>query len=72
MRAISIANWMLTGVSIYLALGLVFAALFLIFGIRKVDAASIGAPVSFKLVILPGVVVLWPFLLIKWLFRRQK
>lgn len=67
-----LANWLLTGVSIYLACGLVFAVLFLIFGIKRMDATSIGAPLSFKLTILPGLVVLWPFLMIRWFSRGHE
>jgi len=71
-RSELLANWLLTGVSIYVACGIVFAVLFLIFGLRRMDAASIGAPISFKLVILPGLIILWPFVMIRWFFRGHE
>ena len=71
-RSELLANWLLTGASFYVACGIVVAVLFLIFGLRRVDAASIGAPISFKLVILPGLIILWPFVMIRWFFREHE
>ena len=71
-RSELLANWLLTGASIYVACGIVVAVLFLSFGLRRVDAASIGAPISFKLVILPGLIILWPFVMIRWFFRGHE
>jgi glycerol-3-phosphate acyltransferase PlsY len=51
----------------YLLGGILFALLFITRLIHKVDAGSIGAPWSFRLIILPGCVILWPLLLKKYL-----
>ncbi len=54
-------------VAAYLALGLLFAIVFLTFGIGRVDHAARGAPWSFRALVAPGVVALWPVLLRLWL-----
>ena len=53
----------------YVAAGGVFAAAFLTRGVSRIDAAAANAPLSFRLVILPGVVAFWPLLLVKWILR---
>lgn len=50
----------------YAALGVVFGVLFAVAGVGRVDHAAIGAPWSFRLLILPGAAALWPLLLLKW------
>jgi hypothetical protein len=56
---------------IYVAIGSVLAVPFLIFGIGRVDHAARGAPVLFRLLVLPGVVALWPLMLRRWLSPRK-
>lgn len=52
--------------TIYALLGLVFAVAFVGFGVTRVDAAAQGTHLGFRLLILPGVVALWPLLLRRW------
>ena len=52
---------------LYLLIGLLFAVVFVTTGIERVDATARGASAGFRLLILPGVVALWPVLLRKWL-----
>lgn len=52
---------------IYLAAGFIFAIAFLTKGIRKVDENIHGSSKGFFLIIIPGVMVFWPFLLTKWM-----
>jgi hypothetical protein len=54
-------------VSIYLALGVLFLIPFLVKGISKVDEGAPGSTIGFKIIIIPGVIVFWPFLLKKWM-----
>jgi len=51
----------------YLLGGVSFALLFITRLIHKVDEGSIGAPWTFRLLIFPGCVILWPVLLKKYL-----
>jgi hypothetical protein len=52
---------------LYLAAGVLFAVFFLNRGIQKIDTAAHGSGWGFRLIILPGVIVFWPVLLIKWI-----
>jgi hypothetical protein len=52
---------------IYVLLGLLFAILFIIKGVDKVDEGAHGGSIGFRLIILPGVMAFWPLLLQKWL-----
>jgi hypothetical protein len=54
----------------YLAAGVVAGVAFLWRGLGRVDPAARGGPLSFRLVILPGCVLLWPFVLARWLRPR--
>jgi hypothetical protein len=53
----------------YSLIGAVFAAVFVTFGIHRVDPAAEGAPFSFRLIVVPGVAALWPLLLVRWIRR---
>ena len=61
-----IARWMLGAVGTYLALGLLFSVPFLAAGLGRIDPSARGAPWGFRLIVLPGVVALWPLLLRRW------
>jgi hypothetical protein len=65
--SVTVANWVVGIAGVYLALGIVFSVPFLVRGLRRVDPATAGGTVGFKLVILPGVVALWPLLARRWL-----
>ena len=54
-------------ISIYLLCGLLFAVAFVIKEVEKVDEAAKGASVGFRLMIIPGTVIFWPWLLKKWI-----
>jgi hypothetical protein len=56
--------WLAAGA--YLAAGAVFAALFVALGVRRMDAATKGAGLLFRLLIAPGTALLWPILLLMW------
>lgn len=68
--SITVANWVVGLAGLYLALGVVFAVPFLVRGLRRIDPATAGGTLGFKLVILPGVVALWPLLARRWLSGR--
>jgi hypothetical protein len=50
--------------------GLVAAAAFLIFGIGRIDPAARGV-FAFRPLLIPGVVLLWPFVLARWAARER-
>ncbi len=55
----------------YLGVGLVVAVLFLLLGISRADHAANGAKWPFRLIVLPGLILLWPIILGRWLSGRQ-
>lgn len=64
---LALASLVLDICGVYLGAGVLFALAFLVFGLGRVDAASHGATAGFRLVILPGVIPLWPYLAWRWL-----
>ena len=57
---------------LYLAIGFLFAIPFIIRGIAKIDDGADGAPWFFRVLIFPGVMAFWPYLLRKWLKSAKK
>lgn len=55
-----------TALLIYVCCGIVFMVVFLLKGISKVDETTHGSTWGFKIIIIPGVIALWPVLLQKW------
>ena len=55
---------------VYAAAGVLFAVAFVTWGVEQVDPAAKGAPLGFRLLILPGSVALWPLLLRRWMRSR--
>ncbi len=64
------AGWLIFVAKGYAAIGAVVAAAFVLFGIDRVDASSHGA-FSFRPLIIPGLVLLGPLVVIRWL-RAEK
>lgn len=58
-------------VKIYLLIGAIVAAAFLIFGIDRVDDAARGA-YAFRPLLVPGIMVLWPLVLWRWLALERR
>lgn len=62
----STAEVVLLVVTAYLAGGALFAPAFVTVGVTRIDPAARGTSAAFRLLILPGVVALWPLLAAKW------
>ena len=61
--AATVAGFLLIVVSIYLAIGLVFAILFAFRWVNKFDEEANGASLMFRLLIIPASTLLWIYLL---------
>ncbi len=57
---------------LYLVAGSLFAIFFLSKGMEKIDKATHGSGWGFRLIILPGTIVLWPVLLKKWRNKNRE
>jgi hypothetical protein len=66
-----VATRVLLVLAAYLVVGSIVAVPFLIFGIGSIDAAAKKTPWTFRVLVLPGTVALWPFLLKRWLAARR-
>jgi len=61
------ANWIVGALGVYAALGFLFALAFVSRGIGRIDPAAQGAPWTFRLLVFPATVALWPLLARRWL-----
>jgi len=66
-----IADFLLLAAAAYILLGLLVAVPFVFRRVDRHDAAAAGAGVGFRLMILPGCVLLWP-LVARWSRRAAK
>ena len=60
------ALWFVRLLMAYGAVGVAFATVFVARGIQRVDPVAAGAPVGFRLIVMPGVAALWPLLAVRW------
>ena len=65
--SVAAANLVVDLVLAYLAVGALFAVPFVVVGAGRVDEDARAGSVGFRLIILPGVVALWPVLALRWL-----
>jgi len=65
--SVEAAGWMAAALGLYAGAGLLFAGPFLAWGLPRLDAAARGSSLTFRLIVLPGAIALWPVLLRKWL-----
>lgn len=67
-----IANIFLWTAGIYLFLGVLFVFPFQIKGIFELDENAKGGSIGFRIIIIPGIIMLWPFLLKKWIMLKSR
>jgi hypothetical protein len=60
------AEWLVNLLLAYSAAGMLFGIVFIASGIGRLDRMARGSGLAFRLIVLPGVVALWPFLLSRW------
>lgn len=56
----------------YLAIGVCFAVVFVIRGVRAIDPVAATSPLSFRVILLPGAAALWPLLVHLWINAEKK
>src|SRR5260221_11143984 len=57
----------LLAVTLYAAVGIVIAAAFLAVGVTRVLPAPAAVTLGARIMLFPGAVALWPYVLIRWL-----
>jgi hypothetical protein len=58
--------------ALYVAAGAVIGALFVLFGVTKALAHPMPVSAGARVLLLPGSVLLWPFVLGRWLRSRRR
>lgn len=66
------AAWFVNLLTAYAVLGVLFAAAFITVGVSHVDPVAKGAGAGFRLIVFPGVVVMWPLLLGRWIRKGRR
>lgn len=69
----ALAEWIVTALGVYLAIGLLVALAYAFGGAGKIDPAARGSgmPWSVRLLIMPGVMGLWPIMAYKLLAQTE-
>jgi hypothetical protein len=62
-----IIQFIFTIAGIYLVCGFVFAMAFIFKGVQVIDEGAKDSTAGFKMIIIPGCVIFWPLLLVKWI-----
>jgi len=57
---------------LYALLGVVFALAFVTIGVKRIDSQAKGSGAAFRLLIFPGSVAFWPFLLRRWITGKNE
>ena len=68
---ITFANALVLMLGMYTLLGLLFALPFVFRGVHKVDPVAKDGTLGFRLLILPGVIALWPLFVRRLMGGRQ-
>lgn len=68
---VDVVRGALCAVETYLAIGSIVAVPFLILGIGRIDSAAKAAPWTFRALVFPGVVAMWPLVVRRWLSSRR-
>lgn len=71
MGNIEIVGLVLNAAALYAAAGAIFSLAFLTLGLAHIDTGAKGAGFTFRLVILSGLIALWPIMLTRWIVGGQ-
>jgi hypothetical protein len=58
-------------VALYAAIGLTVGVLFVLFGVTRPFPHQVSVTAGARILLLPGSVLLWPFVLRRWLQARR-
>jgi hypothetical protein len=64
------AEGLLVVLAVYFVIGALLATAIAFLGLARIDSGASGMPWSARLLILPGLVALWPLMLVKCLKRE--
>lgn len=61
----TLATAIVTTLTVYLTIGIVLAPVIAFFGVRRIDPAARQGTRGFRLLIMPGIAMLWPLMVIR-------
>lgn len=61
-----LATWLVRLVGAYLLVGLILAPVLVLRALPRIDGVAAAGTWGFRLLVLPGVIALWPQLLKRW------
>lgn len=64
--SLPVARALMGALAVYLGLGIAFAIPFVVRGIARIDPLAAHASAGFRVIVLPGAVILWPLLARRW------
>ena len=64
---VDVVHGTLAAAAIYLAIGVLAGVPFVLLGVGRIDPAAKAAPWSFRVLVRPGVIALWPLLMRRWI-----
>ena len=64
--SVTIAQWVVLLMGLYLLIGVLVALPFVFSGVKRVDPSAREGTLGFRLLIFPGSVALWPVVLRRW------
>lgn len=69
----SAAEMLVTGLGLYALIGMVIGLIYMFGGAGRIDPAAKGAglPIRVRLLILPGIIGLWPLMLTKLFTQKE-
>lgn len=68
---LELANTVAMGLGAYFAAGLVVALIYALGGAGKIDPDAKGMPIQARLIIMPGVMALWPLMAWKLIVQSE-
>jgi|WetSurMetagenome_2_1015567.scaffolds.fasta_scaffold80211_2 hypothetical protein len=68
---IAIVHAALAAAGSYAAIGVLTGVPFVIFGVGRIDRAADSAPWAFRVLVLPGVIAMWPLMMRRWWASRR-
>ena len=64
-----VVAFLLNALALYAAVGTVTAVAFVLFGVTRVQSAAVSP--GARILLLPGAMALWPYVLIRWIKARR-
>jgi hypothetical protein len=61
----------LIALGVYALIGIIIGVPLLLLGLNRIDPLIRSSSISVRLLLLPGIITLWPIMLTKWVMTRR-